>query len=79
LVGVGLPGAVLFAEALVSALRGGDAGYRRDQWQTALIELALGVLVVGLIGRTARQRIGGLLISVPLTLIGFVAFKLGGF
>lgn len=79
LVGIGLPGAVLFAEALVSVLRGGDADYRRDQVQTALIELALGVLVILLIGRTARQRVGGLLVAVPLTLIGFVAFKLGGF
>jgi hypothetical protein len=79
LVGIGLPGAVLFAEALASGLRGGDVGYRHDQRQAALIELALGVLVILLVGRTARQRIGGLLVSMPLALIGFMAFKLGGF
>lgn len=79
LVGIGLPGAVLFAEALVAALRSGDAGYRHDERPAVLIELALGVLVILLVGRTARQRIGGLLVSVPLAVIGFAAFKLGGF
>ncbi len=74
--GIALPGAVLFAEALVDALRGGD---RRDHLQTALIETALGVLAILLVGRTVRQRITGLLMSVPLALVGFVAFKAGGF
>lgn len=76
---MGLPGAVLFAEALVAVLRGGDAAYQRDQIQTAIIEVVLGLAVILVLGRTARQRIGGLLVSVPLALIGFVAFKIGGF
>jgi hypothetical protein len=76
LVGIGLPGAVLFAEALVVALRGGEAA---DRLATALIEVVLGVLVIVVVGRTARPRIGGLIASVPLALLGFVAFKLGGF
>lgn len=79
LAGVALPGAVLFAEALVAALRGGDAAYRRDQIQTAVIEVVLGLAVILVLGRTGRQRAGGLIGSVPLALIGFVAFKLGGF
>jgi hypothetical protein len=79
LAGVGLPGAVLFAEALVAALRGGDAAYRRDQIQTAVIEAVIGLAVILVVGRTGRQRVGGLITSVPLALIGFVAFKLGGF
>jgi hypothetical protein len=79
LAGVALPGAVLFAEALVAALRDGDAAYRRDQAQTAIIEIVLGVLVVLVVGRAWRQRIGGLILSVPLALVGFVAFKVGGF
>jgi hypothetical protein len=76
LVGIGLPGAVLFAEALVVALRGGEAA---DRLATALIEVVLGVLVIVVVGRTARPRIGGLIASVPLALLGFVVFKLGGF
>jgi hypothetical protein len=79
LAGVALPGAVLFAEALVAVLRGGDAAYRRDQTQTAVIEVVIGLAVILVVGRTRRQRVGGLIVSVPLALIGFVAFKLGGF
>jgi uncharacterized protein DUF6518 len=79
LVGVALPGAALFAEALVAVLLGGNAAYRRDQARTALIEAVLGVIVIVAMGRTGRQRIGGLLVSVPMALVGFVAFKVGGF
>lgn len=79
LVGVALPGAVLFSEALVAVLLGGNAAYRRDQARTALIEAVLGVIVIVAMGRTGRQRIGGLLVSVPMALVGFVAFKVGGF
>jgi hypothetical protein len=74
LVGVGLPGAVLFAEAVVAGLRG-----RRDQVETAVIEVVLGLIVILVVGRTWRQRIGGLLLSVPMGVVGFVAFKVGGF
>jgi len=79
LVGVALPGAALFSEALVAVLLGGNAAYRRDQARTALIEAVLGVIVIVAMGRTGRQRIGGLLVSVPMALVGFVAFKVGGF
>jgi hypothetical protein len=77
--GMALPGAALFAEALVAVLRSGDAAYRHDQRLTALIELALGVLVVLAIGRTARQRFSALAAAAPLALAGFVAFRAGGF
>jgi microcompartment protein CcmK/EutM len=79
LVGVALPGAVLFAEALVMVLRGGSGSYRRDQVQTAVIEAVLGVVVILVVGRTARQRLGGLAFSVPLAVVGMVAFQVGGF
>jgi Family of unknown function (DUF6518) len=79
LAGVALPAAVLFAEALVAALRDGDPAYRRDQIETAIIEVALGVVLVLVLGRAWRPRIGGLILSVPLALVGFVAFKVGGF
>jgi hypothetical protein len=75
LAGVALPGSVLFAEALVTVLRDEDA----DQIQTAIIEVVLGLAVIIAVGRTGRQRIGGLILSAPLALIGFVAFKVGGF
>lgn len=79
LAGIGLPGAVLFAEALVAVLRGSDPGRRSDQIPTAIIEAALGVVVIVAVGRTGRQRLGGLLVSVPMALLGFAAFRLGGF
>ena len=79
LAGVALPAAVLFAEALVAVLGGGGAAHRRDQIETAIIEVVLGSAVLVVVGRTARQRIGGLILSLPLALIGFVAFKIGGF
>lgn len=79
LAAVALPGAVLFAEAAVAALRDGSEAYRRDQLETAIIEVVLGVAVILAVGRTGRQRIGGLILSVPLAVIGFVAFKIGGF
>jgi hypothetical protein len=73
IIGIALPGAVLFAEALVM-LRG-----QGDRVWTAAIELGLGVLVIMAVGRTARQRLLGLAVAVPLGLIGAVAFLAGGF
>jgi hypothetical protein len=67
-----LPGAVLFAEALLIL--------RRDAFQwTAVIELTLGVLVIVLVARTARNRITALLAALPLALLGLAGFLLGGF
>jgi len=79
LAGVGLAGAVLFAEAAVAMLRDGDGAYRRDQTETALIEIVLGIVVILAVGRGTRQRVGGLILSVPMAVIGFAAFQLGGF
>jgi hypothetical protein len=79
IVGIALPGAVLFAEALVALRREGDAAYRRDNMWTAAIELALGVLVILVVGRTTGQRLLGLAAAVPLALIGAAGFLVGGF
>ena len=69
---VALPGAVLFAEALVIV--------RRDAFGwTAIIELALGVLIILAVARTARNRLTALVAALPLALIGFAGFRLGGF
>jgi hypothetical protein len=70
LVGIAMPGAVLFAEAILLF-----AGRRA----TAVIELVLGVAVILLVGRGIRQRLGALALAVPLGLLGFAAFLVGGF
>lgn len=80
-VGVALPGAVLLAEAAVLAYRGGSTGgaHGADRLQTAAIEAALGILLALVIGRSARQRLEGLAVSVPLALVAFGGFVAAGF
>ena len=73
IVGAALPGAVLLAEAARLFRQGNDT-----RW-TALIELALGVLVIAMAARTARQRGASLAVAVPLAALGFVGFHLAGF
>jgi hypothetical protein len=79
--GLALPVAVLLAEAGVMVYRssGGDTAYRTSSLQTAAIEAALGVLLVFLVTRGARQRLQCLAVSVPLAAAGFGAFILAGF
>ena len=71
IVATALPGAVLLAEAARLGHRG-EVG-------TAVIEVALGVLVIMVVGRTARQRITALAVAVPLAALGFVGFAIAGF
>ena len=71
IVATALPGAVLLAEAARLGHRG-EVG-------TAVIEAALGVLVIMVVGRTARQRIIALGVAVPLAALGFVGFAVAGF
>jgi hypothetical protein len=78
-VGIALPGAVLFAEAVVLIRRAGSAGYERDNAWTAAIEVALGVVAIVAVGRSTGQRLLGLAASVPLAVIGALAFARGGF
>ncbi len=70
LVGIASPGAVLVGEAL--ALGG-------DRVSTAFLELALGVLVILMVGRTARERLIAPVLSLPLGLLAFAGFLLVGF
>jgi hypothetical protein len=72
LVAVALPGAVLFAEALVIIRRDGF------RW-AAIVELALGVLIILAVARTTRSRLTALVAALPLALIGFTGFWFGGF
>jgi hypothetical protein len=75
IVGIALPGAVLFAEALARLAARNDA----DQRQTAIIEVALGLLLAATLGRTLRGRLLALAAAIPLGAVGFVAFQVGGF
>ncbi len=70
LVGIASPGAVLAGEAL---------SQRPENVSTAFLELALGVLVILLVGRTARERLIAPVLSLPLGLIAYAGFALAGF
>jgi hypothetical protein len=69
LVGIASPGAVLAGEALTQ---------RAENVSTAFLELALGVLVSLLVGRTARERLIAPVLSLPLGVIAYAGFALGG-
>lgn len=70
LVGIASPGAVLAGEAL--ALGG-------DRVPTAFLELALGVLVILLVGRTARERLIAPVLALPLAVLAYLGFVVAGF
>ncbi|MEW2475926.1 DUF6518 family protein [Micromonospora gifhornensis] len=78
-VGIALPGAVLFAEALIDASRINHPNYGIDPLWDVLIKTALGVLVVVVVARGTRARLLALATALPLALIGFAAFRLAGF
>lgn len=77
IVGVALPGAVLFAEAAFFARRIGDPSYGSEPPTHAAIRVALGVLIIMLTGWTHRHRLLALATALPLTLAGFAAFLVG--
>jgi hypothetical protein len=78
-VAAALPGAVLFAEALLLFLRIGEPSYGNDPLWPAVIRVVLGVAVTLLTARTLRQRAATLAVTVPLALLGLAAFRVGGF
>lgn len=71
--GAALPVAVLLAEAALSA------GGRVDRQQTAVIEVALAVVVALVAGRGWFGKGVALVLAVPLAVVGWVAFRLAGF
>lgn len=73
---VALPGAVLFAEAVLLLRR--DPRSADDVW-TAVIEAGLAVLLIALIARDTRQRVTALAAAIPLAAFAFVAFRVGGY
>ncbi|MFD6567999.1 DUF6518 family protein [Micromonospora profundi] len=77
-VGVALPAAVFFEEAARFAGKATDPGYSSGAWWNVAIDLALGVLIVVLTGRTHRQRALAVAVAVPLAAAILVAFALAG-
>ncbi|MFG3689334.1 DUF6518 family protein [Micromonospora sp. NPDC047740] len=76
--GTALPAAVFFEEAARFARRADDPSYPSGSAWNVAIDVALGVLAVVLIGRSARQRALALAVAVPLAVIIFVGFALAG-
>jgi hypothetical protein len=78
--GIALPGAVMFAEAVMEARRIGhpDYGTTEPRWNV-VIDVVLGVLVIALAARTTRLRATALALAVPFALVGFGAFRVAGF
>lgn len=74
-VGAALAGSVLYAESLV-LLR---ADQQSDRLATAVLEAALGVVVVLVAATTNQRRALALLACVPLTALGYFAFTAVGF
>jgi hypothetical protein len=79
-VGAAMPGAVLFAEAGLLFGRIGDPSYEStDLIREAVLNIAIGVLVVMLAARGWRPRLLALAVAVPLAVVGVAAFTVGGF
>ncbi|GAB2582657.1 hypothetical protein Aab01nite_60180 [Paractinoplanes abujensis] len=75
-----MPGAVLFAEAVIQLRRVGDPSYgTAGQIGSGAVLIALGVLTTLLVGRSWPQRGLALLLTLPLTAIGWVLLTFTGF
>jgi len=75
-----LPGAVLFAEAMLGASRIGDPSYPTGgQVSYSLILILLGVTVTVLIAPSWRRRGVVLLLALPQTAAGYLLLNLAGF
>lgn len=77
-VALSLPGAVMVAEGLLQAQRIGDPSYDTAVVDTT-VRFVIAVLLPLLLARTWRLRAFALLWSVPVGLLGFLAFGLTGF
>ncbi len=73
-VGIALPAAVLFAEALVHVRRIWHPDYGMASLWDAVIRAALGILVITLAARTNRRRAVSFATAVPLTLVGYAGY-----
>ena len=79
--GTAIAGSVLFAEALIliRGVGGVPAADGTAYRQTALIEALIGIAIIVLASSNPRQRLFALAASVPITVLGFAAFLIGGF
>jgi uncharacterized protein DUF6518 len=75
-IGTALAGSVLYAESLV--LLNARPDQPADRVQTAVLEAALGVVIVLVAGTSNQRRALALLACVPLTALGYVAFSAMG-
>ncbi|MGW3896605.1 DUF6518 family protein [Micromonospora profundi] len=78
IVGVALPAAVFFEEAARFAGKATDPGYSSGAWWNVAIDLALGVLIVVLTGRSHRQRALAVAVAIPLAAAILVTLALAG-
>jgi hypothetical protein len=75
-----LPGAVLFAEAVLDVRRIGSPGYpTTDMLENVTLLAILGVLITALIARNWRDRGTALLWAIPLTVAGWLLLTTVGF
>ncbi|MBM2617225.1 hypothetical protein JIG36_16855 [Actinoplanes sp. LDG1-06] len=75
-----MPGAVMFAEAVIQLRRIGDPSYdTAGQAESGAVLIVLGVLLTLLVGRSWRERALALLIALPLTAVGWVLLSVTGF
>ena len=74
IVGTALPAAVFFEEAARFVRRTRDPGYPPGTAWNVVIDVALGVLVVALVGGSNRRRALALAAALPLAGIVFVGF-----
>ena len=75
-----MPGAVLFAEAVIQALRIGDPSYGgAGQISYTVVLVALGVAITLLVARSWPRRVLALLIALPLTAVGYALLSVVGF
>ncbi|WP_230688933.1 DUF6518 family protein [Micromonospora sp. WMMC415] len=78
IVGTALPAAVFFEEATRYARNANDPNYPPGLLWNVVIDVALGLLVVALIGSGSRQRMLALAVALPLALLIFIAFAVAG-
>ncbi|MFI6068140.1 DUF6518 family protein [Micromonospora sp. NPDC051227] len=77
-VGVALPAAVFFEEAARFAGKATDPGYSSGAWWNVAIDLALGLLIVGLMAGSHRRRALTAATAVPLAGAILVSFAVAG-
>jgi hypothetical protein len=75
-----LPGAVLFAEAVIQVRRAGDPSYGvAGPLAAAAVLIGLGLVLTALAGGTWRRRGAALLWTVPMTAAGFALLSVAHF